>query len=90
MAQDGSTSVARILTHCPDKYHAEMFIFPENRTAENKYYATQVKATVGKYNSLKQQDYEAAKRMMEETLKDVAATHTVCSLWRFPIYHTCF
>ncbi|KAM5540119.1 hypothetical protein V8D89_006259 [Ganoderma adspersum] len=56
--------------------YAVRFVSPEKRTATEKYYATQVNATIAKYRGLEQQDHEAAKRMMEETLKDVAATHT--------------
>ncbi len=71
--------LSRALPASPDKYYAEKFVLPENRTAANKYYAAQVNATIAKYNRLKQQNHEAGKRMIEETLKDVAATHTVRS-----------
>ncbi|KAI1789087.1 hypothetical protein LXA43DRAFT_1096656 [Ganoderma leucocontextum] len=67
-----------------DDEQAQTFALPENRTAAKKYYIAHVNAVIDKYTSLEQQDREAAKRLMEQTLEDVAVTQldgTVMLVW---------
>lgn len=56
---------------------AQTFASPENRTAENKYYAARVNALIDEHTSLERTDPETAKLVMEETLEHVTLTHLV-------------
>lgn len=60
-----------------DHEKAQTFASPENRTAENKYYAARVNALIDEYASLERTDPETAKLVMEETLEHVTLTHLV-------------
>ncbi|KAM5540120.1 hypothetical protein V8D89_006260 [Ganoderma adspersum] len=55
-----------------DNEKAQTFASPENRTAENKYYASYVNTLLDEYTSLERKDPEAAKLAMQETLEEVA------------------